>query len=479
MPNPRRTSAFGPVWKQRGGVGCLGRRPRQRVVEEKIKYLPWEGKQADWHLADATIKAAITGARAGKTISASADVADRLIRQPGYFQDDIDQGIPYTVAVGAPDYPMIRKVVMPMLLRMIPKGLHASRFHHTNHTLLTRGQKGLSLLYFLSAKNPESWQGQELYGVWLDEVALMKEVMFDEAQTRLSSRNGWMILTGTPRGPNWVKHRIFDYSLTEDGRREIYFTTWRTIDNPHYPREKLEQFRRTMPPKYFKRMFEASWDVFEGQVYDELNEHVHRVGRGRYTFVLPDGRRSVGQGPEEVRLELVVAGVDWGYSNPGAIVVVGLSDGDWYALDESHAAELLVDARGEDSWIRRALALQVRWEVETFFCDTENPEYIQQFRRAGVRAANAEKDVHPGIMCVARLFHVDPESGQPRLRILSDLEHLWGELVYYHWKTSQRTGMVGEDPEKVDDHCADALRYAIYTVTRRKRFKREPMYSMA
>lgn len=450
-------------------------------VEARIQYVPWIGGQTRWHLSDARIKVAVTGARAGKTISAAAETIDRAIRQVGYLEADRSRGIPYTLAVGAPDYPMIERVVLPTILRMMPEPLRVGRYNQQRHLLKLRGLRGETWIYFISAKTPESWQGQELYGVWLDEFCLMKETMYDEAQTRLSSRSGWMLLTSTPRGPNWAKTRLYDHAQTSEGAKEIFFISWRTVDNPYYPRERLEEFRRTMPPKYFRRNFEASWDVYEGQIFDELSEAVHVVPASRYRFVLPGMRRAVGVGPEEVLLDEVIAGVDWGFSNPGAIVVVGRSENDWIVLDESYGREVLVTSRSalEDSWVRRALAMRARWGVAKFYCDPESREYVEQFVRAGIQAQAAENAVHPGLTTLIKLLHVDAEVGVPRLRILDTCSRLFSEMTYYHWRPRPRTGEPTEEPEKVDDHAISALRYAIHSHTRHGRFRREPMYQMS
>ena len=446
---------------------------------ETIQYLP-HPYQRLLHLSPKRIKAAVCGARSGKTLGAAAEFIDKAIRQPGYQEQDILRGIPYTIAIGAPTYPMVDRVILPTILRLLPNSLRIGKYHGTRRLLRIQGLRGETHIYFLSGKDPEGWQGQELYGVWLDEFPLCKELLYDEIQTRVSSRKGWILLTGTPRGPNWAKTRIYDYAQTKEGGEELFFISWNTSDNPYYPRDQLEYQRQTMPPKYFVRTFEASWDVFEGQIYDEFKEEIHVIDPSILRFSLPSRRRVLGNGENEVQLESVIAGVDWGYTHNGAILVIGIDAlGKYWVLDESVEREVLVSARdaSQDSWARRAAVLRAHWEIETFYCDPASPEYMSQFSKRGLNTVRAAKDVHEGIECVARMLHPGPTGTYPKLLILKHCEATIEEMKFYHWK--EIGGEAVEAPDKSNDHCMDAMRYAIYNHNRGKVFRREPEYQHA
>ena len=448
----------------------------------RIDYEPFE-HQRQLHLAPHRIRAAICGARGGKTPCGSHDAVDTALDQPGMWQTDISRGAPYSMALGARDFPQIERVVLPAVLRKIPRELILVPYNHTRHVMTVRGRHGPTDIYFISGKDPESWQGQELYYIWLDEAPLMKELMYHEARTRLSSRRGRLLLTGTPRGPNWVKTQIYDVAQTPEGRDEVYFTTWTTADNPHFPLEEFERARRTMPPNYFKRMYLASWDVFEGQVYEEYSAAVHERRSEDYTFVLPDRRRAVGSGPRRVQLDDVFAGKDWGYGHRGAFVVVGVAaDGRRFVLHEEVEDHLLVRARlpHQDSWVRRIRQAVARWGVLTVWCGPDRPENIKVLEEEGIPARPAADDVWEGIQSVAQLMHVDrsvrdPER-QSRFVVLSACPRLREELVFYHWAEDKMTGQSLERPQKVDDDTVDALRYAIYSHIVRGTFRREPDY---
>jgi hypothetical protein len=446
----------------------LGPHTRLRA---KFDYRPFKFTRSI-HRAFATHRerVAVTGARGGKTTCGIYDTLDKAIDQPNHDFADIDRGEPYTIVIGARDYPQISRVILPAFIRAIPHQLLAAPYHVTNHLVKIWGRYGQTWVYFLSGRYWEAWQGMKLNGVWLDEFTLLKEQMYDEARTRLSDRQGWLLCTGTPHGPNWAFDRIV-VPLREHQREDIFFTTWHTAQNPRLPPkayEELERCRATMPDRYYRRTFEASWDTFAGQVYEEWKDELHTLPSAEYAF--SHAGRSVGPvgGKRHVGLVRVVAGVDWGFGvgHAGAIVVCGLSrDGRWFVLDESVAEGVNVfQNMTQDSWVRRAVALRAEWAIDRFYCDPARPEHMNHFVGARLDIQAALNSVKPGIECVARYMHVDDDALErdlpcTRLYVLDRCKTVRDEARYYHW----REGTNKEEPEKTMDNAMDALRYAIYT----------------
>jgi len=424
-------------------------------------------------LSETEVTALVSGARGGKTQTGACAATIWALEQPGYLIKDIYADEPYVIMIGAPTFPLLYTVIVPTMLRMLPEELVVGRYNETKKRIIVQGQYGLSYIYFRSGTKVSSWYGMKPYRVWLDEFPVVKEELYDEIQTRLSDTKGRMLLTGTPQGPNWAYHRIYVPWLNGDER--INFYTWRTVDNPYIDPEFIESKRKSMPSRYFKRTFEATWDTFEGQIYEEYLPDVHLQPRKNFSFFLPKTGQRMGKGEQHVRLRRVVAGVDWGYGpgHAGVILVLGLdTTGRWFVLEESVSEHLLKTAEPlVDSWTSRARALAIKWEIERFYCDTEDPEAIAQFRRSGIKAQGAVKDVLAGIQAVARYLHIDEDTLEPRLIVLSDCRATSEEFTYYHWQEGK------EKPVKINDNCMDALRYGIYTDGLRGKFKHEPAYS--
>jgi hypothetical protein len=430
--------------------------------------------QARAILSTSFITACVSGARGGKTRAGVYRTIMDAVQQPGYLPADRANGEPYLIAVGAPTYPLLEKVVIPNLLSSIPSELKIGSYNITRGLQVIRGRLGETHIRFISGQRVESWYGMRLNRLWMDEFALISEALFDEFHARLLDREGIMFLTGTPQGPNWAKERIYDKWVNGEDDR-ISFFTWKTVQNPFIPRAFIQQARKDLPPRYFRRTFEATWETFAGQIYEDFIADVHCVSRNDYSFFLPSQRR-IGSGNVSVRLMEVVAGVDWGWApgHAGAIIVVGKDPlGRWWLLDESVAEAVLVVAEPSvDSWVRRAQVMMAKWGVERFYCD-HNPEHVAQFSRAGIPVHLAKKDdVKVGIETVARFLHIDEETKEPRLFVMGDLKSIRDELTYYHWEEGK------EKPAKIDDNAVDALRYVLHSHETTGNFKHEPGYAV-
>jgi len=85
-----------------------------------------------------------------------------------------------------------------------------------------------------------------------------------------------------------------------------------------------------------------------------------------------------------------------------------------------------------------------------------------------VRAA--ENDVQPGIQCVAMYMKVSEIEEKTHMVIMGDLKEVIDELTYYHWREGK------EEPEKINDHSMDAMRYLMYTHEKHGSFDRELGY---
>lgn len=150
---------------------------------------------------------------------------------------------------------------------------------------------------------------------------------------------------------------------------------------------------------------------------------------------------------------LVVAGVDWGYANPGVIVVYGVDgDGVMVGLHEEYARR-----RHIEEWAEIAQQLNDEFDIDYFFCDPSRPEFIAQFQRAGCNAIAANNDVIAGIHAIkSRLAR--GKNPQPRLLLTPDFVQTALEFEQYEWM-STRDGLQ-DKPKKAHDHALDATRYA-------------------
>jgi phage terminase large subunit len=149
--------------------------------------------------------------------------------------------------------------------------------------------------------------------------------------------------------------------------------------------------------------------------------------------------------------------VDWGYANPGVILVFGVdSDGRMWGLHEE-----VERGRRIEEWATVAAQLQDLYRIETFYCDPAEPDFIAAFRNVGCNAGAATNKVQPGIHAVKNRL-VARDDGLPRLAFRKDFTHLAAEMEKYQW-LEHRDG-IRDEPRKADDHTLDAARYAVMGV---------------
>jgi len=210
-----------------------------------------------------------------------------------------------------------------------------------------------------------------------------------------------------------------------------------------------------------ERLRFGRWVQSEGVVYEQYTESRHLI----YQVDVPQA------------IHRYVAGIDWGYRNPGAMGVFAVDwEGRMYLV-----AQLYRTGETDDWWLERAKELYKEFKFETLQCGAEQPAYIAKFRRAGLPAVAAFTDVLPGITNVQQRFAED------RLFIVRDcLRYKDDTLSESHAPTcleEEIPGYVWADkkakdvPVKENDHSVDYTRYIcayVDRLSRKARRKAQP-----
>jgi len=338
--------------------------------------------------------------------------------------------------------------------------------------------KGDILIEFKSAQNPDSLVAVGLNGMWVDEVARLRPTAWSgNLRPCLSDTGGWAIFTTTPLGKNWSYEEIYRLGNPKDALYEPEYAniTWRTVDNIRVPllADEVEKAKKTMPLKYFMREYEASLEIFAGQVYDNWEPYVHKVGENNKHGIVRPPRR----------FDRLICGVDWGYANPGCLILFGVKDTKlrdiggnripkFWALREIYKKRLPVVSPDPDadSWVKEAKNLNAYCmrkygkAVEAFYCDPSEPAYIDYFLEADLPAQPANNAVGPGIQTVSTLMEPYSATGTPWLFYVEDSnDDYYGCENLIEQKGSYRFKEDKEEPVKENDHAVDAERYALHT----------------
>lgn len=211
-------------------------------------------------------------------------------------------------------------------------------------------------------------------------------------------------------------HWIYDNILT---RPDCYFIKSTYLDNPFLPHEQVKEIEN------LKNVDENFW-----RIYGE-GERGHSEGV-IYTHWKPyNGERSGN----------TVFGLDFGYNNPAALMRVNDYDGGLYWKEEIYQSHLTTSDL-------IPMIKQIVKPHEPVYCDSAEPDRIEELKRAGIKAIPANKNVKDGIDFVK----------SRQLFINSSSPNLLKEIKSYKYASKQDG--ITEVPLKLNDHAMDAGRYA-------------------
>ncbi len=397
---------------------------------------------------------ALAGVRGGKTFTCAAAFLNRILedvvkgRCNAVTWDGSRHSRPkYHAWVCAPSYALLKEPKR-YLLQLLPEAMIA-KDQRTGRPMIFDNEIWLVngvLIELKSTDDPKHLVSVGLNALWIDEAdRVSADAWRGQLMTRLSDHRGWALFSSTPyaarAGYLWTDF----ISRKDEPASDIEFITWRFVDNPTNDLAELIAAKALLPERYFKREYEASLDAFVGLV-----------------FSLKDSEHLIDIPPQRNAFRRVIAGVDWGWNDPGAIIVLGDTGDRLFALDELSESHLPVIApSGERSWVREAVALQAKWKIDTFLCDPSSPAYIHAFQTAGLSAIGAHNDIRIGVR------RVDEQMHGGRLQIVGpNCAGLVEEMRNLQWATDKKTGQTKEEPEPGNDHRIDALRYGVMELRR-------------
>lgn len=242
------------------------------------------------------------------------------------------------------------------------------------------------------------------------------------------------IFISTPRGKkNWFSkffQRGFDSEYPEWCSLQADYT-----ENKRMLASDVAEARRSMTKAHFEQEYMASFNSFEGQIFNVQDSHIvdyERTDRVEY-----------------------IAGLDPGYRDPTAFIVIAYND----ATNTFHIVdEYLESERNTKEHADSIVELVDKWGIEATFIDSAAPQFASDLAYIhDIASIKAKKDVLPGIVYVQTLL----ETG--RLLVSPHCTKTLTALDQYQWDT--RETLTKEKPLHEHSHIPDAIRYALYTYT--------------
>lgn len=252
--------------------------------------------------------------------------------------------------------------------------------------------------------------------LFVNEANLINKTLFDQLAMRTT---GQIFLDWNPADFNsWV------YDIADDPRNKRIHSTYK--DNIHnLTRQQIEYIERykDLPDDFMWKVYGLGERGAAKELIYTSWKYYHDDPPAGDTFY----------------------GLDFGYTNPTALVAVTHYEGANYARELLYRSSMTVPE----------LIAQLKAIIGTaapIYADCAEPKTIEEIYRAGFNIIPSDKDVWAGIVGV---------KSYPLL-VHHKSSNLVAELQSYKWKKDKNDNVL-EEPVKAADHLCDALRYAVFT----------------
>jgi len=352
----------------------------------------------------------------------------------------------------APTYRMAR--VMQRKLEEVLKSDPAlwARIKHTKQPIPTYEFPNGWIIEVHSADDPDALRGPTVSAVWFDEVAKAAEEAFDVLVPTLLATGGSFLGTTTPRGKqNWVYRRLYLKSCEPghpDHDPQLYHTAYATVfgstwDNVEYLSEDAVKQLEDQYGKgsaYAKQEISGEFVSYEGLVFkwDEGNFLPHKQlyeNLGEFTQI--------------------IGGLDFGWTDPSAAIVLGYRDGNWFALDGFYESQMDLNEMADQLAI-----LTAEYGVQSWYADSARPDLISDLRARGMPV---QPVVKPKIEDRIRELAIFADHN--RFKVSYRAPFVRDEFQLYQYPEEDRLYRDKDrKPLDRDNHAMDAIGYAVWSV---------------
>lgn len=380
-------------------------------------------------------------------------------------------------------YPQLQENHIEPLRNEIPKTL--AKYNQTEKKFFWKNGSTIKFMYCNNDKDLENFQGQEYDVIFIDEATQLSEHQIK-------------VITATCRGVNRFPKRIY-YTCNPGGQGHAYIKRI-FISRDYMDGENPEEYAfiqalvqdnvalmatqpdyiknlEALPPKLRKAWLEGSWDIFEGQFFEEFIDDKEHYEDRRWTHVIE---------PFEIPADWrIVRSYDFGYGKPFSMA--------WWAVDYDGVLYRILELYGCTSepnegvkWIpdeqfRKAREIEQShpWLKGKKITGVADPSIWDGSRGDSVASTAAKYQLYfdkgvndriPGWMQVHYRLAFD-ENGYPMMYVFSNCKAFIRTIPTLMYSET--------NPEDLDttleDHVADETRYMCMSrpIKPRKRQVRE------
>lgn len=287
-----------------------------------------------------------------------------------------------------------------------------------------------NFLLFTSLDYPTKIQSTEFNYIWMEEA---EEFTFDDfivLKTRLSAPNSKhknrIYLTFNPKNENsYINKKVRFHN-------DVTFIKSTYQNNPFLSEEYKENIEslKSQDAKLYSIYALGEYAQIEGQIYTHI--------------------RSANSYP--IKFDEVIYGLDYGFNNPSCLLKIGILDKIYYVTELFYLSKLT------SSDIIALLERNSIGRRDLIYIDPSATDKITEIKRSGYNAVSAENSVTAGIdFCKRQKIYTRKAN-----------TNFNNEINEYIWRKDNNGDHI-DLPVKYNDHAMDALRYAIYTHSAKKR----------
>jgi phage terminase large subunit len=319
-------------------------------------------------------------------------------------------------------YTSLKRSTMVTLLQgdavtkpILPKGSY--KFNKVEQKITINGNG--SDIYLMGIEDILRVRSMNLSLICVDEVSELNEEQWNELTYRLRSTSGSRRIMGAtnPSGPSsWLYRRFF---LDNNPNRKVIRAT--SFDNPALPKDYIDMLK-DLPKQLYSRFAMGEWIALDNIIYNEFSREKHLKHReyGEFTSYM--------------------LGVDFGFTNPCAIGLLGVDgDNNIHLIEEHKESKLLIGKIVE-------LCERYRRLEPVVIVDPSAPALIAEFEKEGFNVKKADNEVDGGIARMMDYLHKGKFTAEPScIEFIKEVENYIrddkGKIV------------------KVNDHILDLCRY--------------------
>lgn len=349
------------------------------------------------------------GARSGKSFGIIQCLIYIATRQPGIRISVVSHSLPHIKRGAFRDF------------RIIMNDWNIWNDKHFSYTDFIYSFTNGSYIELFGLEDESKARGPGRDILFVNEANLIKKSLFDQLAMRTT---GKILLDLNPADLECWCYDIAD----APGNKKIHSTYKNNIENLSETQIRyIESYKDADP---------YMWEVFGLGL------------RGRATDIIYTHWKICDKLPMKGEIFM---GQDFGYNVPSALVLCEYYEGTIYVDEWLYKTRLTTNDLTEHY---KELGVSKTIEI---FCDNAEPKTIEELRRVGYNAKEADKDVTEGIRKVKSM----------PLYITERSQNMISEIKGYKWRTDEAGKVIKDkdrdEPVKLNDHAMDAMRYAVFT----------------